>query len=134
MGLFRGKGTTPDSGPPVQPPDELAARARLEYGHARFAAAAELYSEAVDKLHTMYVMGQCTYRQPSSSDKLITDGLTSAVGAALAENSSVAVRGLIERSSGYLNEILQLPQTQPMSSMYESAAVELTRLYKAATH
>jgi hypothetical protein len=130
----RSKGASIGSTAPLQVPDELASKARTEYGNARFAAAAALYSEAVDKLHTMYVIGRCRYREPSSSDAPITEGLASSVGAALAMDSSVPVRSLIERSTNYLGEILEMPQAASVSSTYQSAIAELSRLYRTASN
>ena len=135
MGLFnRSKAEPAGTTTTLQVPDELASKARVEYGNARFAAAASLYSEAVDKLHTMYVVGQCRYRQPSASDAPITEGLASAVGAALAMDSSVPVRSLIEKSTHYLGEILQMPQAASVSNTYQAALAELSRLYGTASN
>ena len=66
MGLFnRNKAGSKRSPSSLQIPDELAQRAHTQYGSSNFMTAAELYSQAVDKLHTMYVVGECKYRQPS---------------------------------------------------------------------
>lgn len=132
MGLFnRNKRTRAGT---VQIPDELAQRAQIEYGNSSFPAAANLYADAVDKLHTMYVIGQCQYRQPSQSDSSITQGLASAVGAALAMDPSVQMRSLIVRSIGYLSEILQTPQAKLVSNVYERTMSELSRLYETASN
>ncbi len=133
VGLFgRNKVKTEGSASALQVPDEIAIRAKIEYGNGRFAAAASLYGESVDKLHTMYVVGGCRYRQPSPSDSPITEGLVSAVGAALAVDPSVPVRSLLERSADYLSQILQMPQAAAEVSIYESAIGELTRLHRTA--
>lgn len=130
MGLFRRSSVGPaGSAAPVQIPDKLAQRAQLEYGNSNFVAAAELFSEAVDKLHTMYVVGGCTYRQPSPADALITEGLLSSVGAALAMNEDAPVKSLIEKSSNYLGEIDQMPQARSAGAVYESAINELARIF-----
>jgi hypothetical protein len=89
-------------------------------------AAAELYSQAVDKLHTMYVVGECKYRQPSQSDTSIMEGLVSAVEVALAMDSNAPVRSLAEQSIGYLRQIMDLPQASPAAGLYEFAIRELT--------
>jgi len=122
MGLFnRSKAASS-----VQIPDELAQRAHRQYGSFNFVAAAELYSQAVDKLHTMYVVGECKYRQPSQSDISIMEGLVSAVEAALARDSNAPVRSLAEQSIGYLRQIVELPQARPEVRQYEFAIRELT--------
>jgi hypothetical protein len=110
----------------LQVPDELAQRAHIQYGSSNFLAAAELYSQAVDKLHTMYVVGECKYRRPSDSDIPIMEGLVSAVEAALSMNSDAPVRPLAEQSIGYLGQIIELPQARPAARAYEFAIRELT--------
>jgi hypothetical protein len=111
----------------LQVPDELAQSAHTKYGSADFVAAAGLYSEAVDKLHTMYVVGECKYRKPSRSDARITEGLVSAVGAALAMDSNAPVRSLAEKSIGYLAQITALPEAQSVVDIYGSAMGQLGR-------
>lgn len=128
MGIFKRRNApSASSAAPLQVPDELAQRAQIKYGSADFAAAAELYSEAVDKLHTMYVVGECRYRQPSRSDASITEGLVSAVGAALAMDSNAPVRPLAEQSIGYLSQIIELPQAKSATDLYEGAIIKLSR-------
>src|SRR5690242_5577511 len=128
MGLFkRNNAPSASSVAPLQVPEELAQRAQIKYGSADFAAASELYSEAVDKLHSMYVVGECKYRQPSRSDASITKGLVSAVGAALAMDSNAPVRPLAEQSIGYLSEIIELPQAKSAADLYEDAISKLSR-------
>lgn len=127
MGLFnRSKAGSKRSPSTLQIPDELAQRAHIQYGSANFVAATELYSQAVDKLHTMYVVGECKYRQPSQSDTSIMEGLISAVEAALAMDSNAPVRPLAEQSIGYLGQITELPQARPVAGIYEFAIRELT--------
>lgn len=126
MGLFnRNKAGSNKSPSSLQIPDELAQRAHAQYGSANFVAAAELYSQAVDKLHTMYVVGECKYRQPSQSDAAIMEGLVTAVGAALAMDSNAPVRSMVEQSIGYLRQITELPQARPAAGTYEFAIREL---------
>jgi hypothetical protein len=126
MGLFnRSKAGSKRSPSSLQIPDELAQRAHTQYGNSNFVAAAELYSQAVDKLHTMYVVGQCKYRQPSQSDTSIMEGLVSAVEAALAIDSNAPVRSLAEQSLGYLRQIIELPQARLAAGLYEFAIREL---------
>lgn len=128
MALFRrSKAAGAGSEPSVQVPDELAQRAQARYGDAEFVAAAEFYSQAVDKLHTMYVAGGCKYRRPSQSDASIAECLVSAVGAAVAQGSSAAVRPLAEQSIGYLSEIAGRPQAKPAADLYEAAISRLSR-------
>jgi len=128
MGLFnRSKASSTRSASSLQIPDELAQRAELAYGSANFIAAAELYSSAVDKLHTMYVVGQCRYRQPSQSDASIAEGLVSAVGAALATDPNAPVRSLVEQSIGYLREITGIPQARLAADLYTTAMNRLSR-------
>lgn len=115
------------SAAPLQVPDELAESAHTRYGNADFVAAAELYGEAVDKLHTMYVVGACKYRQPSRSDARITEGLVAAVGAALAMDSNAPVHPLAEQSIGYLGQIMALPEAQSVADIYKSAMSQLGR-------
>lgn len=128
MGLFNRKDRN-ESAPvsPVQIPDQLAQRAQLAYGNGRFTEAAELYSEAVDKLHTMYVVGDCRYRQPSRDDSKITEGLVSAVGAALAMDANAPVRPLAEKSISYLTQIVQIEQVRQAADLYQSAIAGLDR-------
>ncbi len=127
MGLFnRSKTGSNRSSSSLQIPDELAQRAHSQYASSNFMAAAELYSQAVDKLHTMYVVGECRYRQPSQSDSSIMEGLVSAVEGALAMDSNAPVRSLAEQSIGYLTQIIALPQARPAANIYEFAIRELT--------
>ena len=127
MGLFnRSKARTNRSVPSLQIPDELTQRAHVEYASSNFEAAAGLYSEAVDKLHTMYVVGGCAYRQPSQSDTPIMEGLVSAVEMALARDSNAPIRPPAEKSIGYLTQIIDLPQARPVAGIYEFAVRELT--------
>jgi len=114
----------------LQVPDELAQRARIRYGSSDFMAAAELYSQAVDKLHTMYVVGECKYRRPSELDIPVMEGLVSAVGAALAMDSNAPVRPLAEQSIGYLSQIIELPQASPAAHAYEFAIRELATILR----
>lgn len=128
MGLFKRRNVAPASSvAPLQVPDELAQRAQIKYGSAEFVAAAELYSKAVDKLHTMYVIGECKHRQPSRADASITEGLVSAVGAALAMDPNAPVRPLAEQSIGYLSQIIELPQAKSVFDLYEDAISKLSR-------
>lgn len=124
VGLFnRAKSASASSGSTLQIPDQFAERARGAYGNSDFVRAAELYGDAIDKLHTMYVMASppCALRRPSQSDASITEGIVSAVGAALAMDSRAPVQNVAERSIGYLNEIIALPQATPMANLYETA-------------
>lgn len=107
----------------LQIPDQFEQRAQEAYGNSDFVRAVELYSDAVDKLHTMYVMANpaCAVRRPSQSDALITQGIVSAVAVALAMDSNASVRKMAERSIAYLNEIIALPHTGPVTSLYETA-------------
>jgi hypothetical protein len=131
MGLGnRNKAASPDPGGPQQIPDDLAQRAQIAYGSADFVRAAELFSEAVDKLHTMYAVGNCTYRQPSEADAAITQGLVSAVGAAIAAEHGLAVRQYAEQSISYLSEIARLPQAEPVVILYDTAVTQLSRLLR----
>jgi hypothetical protein len=131
MGLFnRNKAASPGAGGSQQIPDELAQRAQLAYGSADFVRAAELFSQAVDKLHTMYAVGNAAFRQPSEADAPITQGLVSAVGAAIAAEHGLAVRQYAEQSIGYLSEIARLPQAQPVVILYDTAINELSRLLR----
>jgi hypothetical protein len=127
MGLFnRSKAGSKRSPSSLQIPDELAQRAHIQYGSSNFVAAVDLYSQAVDKLHTMYVVGECKYRQPSQSDASIMEGLVSAVGAALAVDSNAPVQSFAEQSVGYLTQIMELPQARPAAGLYGFAIRELT--------
>lgn len=128
MGLFNRKDRNESApGSSVQIPDKLAQRAQLAYGESSFTEAAELYSEAVDKLHTMYVVGDCKYRKPSREDSKITEGLVSAVGAALAMDANAPVRPLAEKSISYLTQIVQLEQARQAADLYQSAIAGLDR-------
>lgn len=71
----------------------------------------------------MYVMANpaCAVRRPSQSDALITQGIVSAVAVALAMDSNASVRKMAERSIAYLNKIIALPHTGPVTSLYETA-------------
>lgn len=99
----------------LQPPDALAQRAAHAYGTPgssphRFAAAASLYAQAIGKLHTMYIMGNATYRRPSAEDQAILDGFVSAVGAAAATDELHAARDEAVGAVHYLEDIAQFAQ------------------------
>jgi hypothetical protein len=109
MGLFskRNNTATTKAEPQgqLQIPDELAQRAALAYGSQQFTSAAEAYAQAVDKLHTMYAVGNCQFRQPSPDDLPILEGLVNSVGAAIAMGSAAAVRQSAESSLHYLGDL-----------------------------
>jgi hypothetical protein len=125
MGLFSRNKSTPSSAPAaveMQPPDELAQRGGVAYEGSDFTYAAELYGDAVDKLHTMYVMGGARYRKPSDSDRPILDGLVNSVGAAIASGRIADVRHHAERACHYLAEIDQMVPPQASGpSIYRQA-------------
>ena len=129
VGFFkRAKSAPAGSEAHLQVPDDLAQRARIQYGNADFYSAAGLYAEAIDKLHTMYVIGQCRYRQPGPADSSIAEGLVSATGAALAMDPQAPIQALVQQSIGYLEQIVQIPQAQAEAGTYSSAMAELSRI------
>jgi hypothetical protein len=109
MGLFSKRSNEPaqPAQPQLQIPDELAQKAALEYGSQQFSAAAGLYAAAVDKLHTMYAIGNCKFREPSADDMPILQGLVNSVGAAVAMGSGPAVRQPAASALHYLADIEQ---------------------------
>ena len=108
----------------LQIPEELALKGDAAFEQGNFSAAAEEFANAIDKLDTMYVDGSCTYRQPSTADVLIFEGLTQSIDAAR-EASQPVPDGMIERSINQLHSILGLPQCQPVAELYRSAIHDL---------
>lgn len=110
MGLF-GKSNKSRS---QQPPDRLAAEAREEYQSQAFEKALELFGEAIDKLHTMYVFASSgqRHRQPSSDDILIIEGFLMSLGAVLENNRNADVDAIVQRTTGYLTQIAQTVQNE----------------------
>ena len=105
----------------LQPPDELCQKAKLANGSQQFASAAEYYSEAIDKLHTMYVMGDCSYRSPSANDTKILQGFVSAVGATKASGQSMPTN--VTSAIAYLSQIAETAaQRNADPAPYNSAA------------
>lgn len=129
MGLFGRRGNGSPSGRSTQQlqiPDEYASRAGQAYSAADFATAANLYADAIDKLHTMYVIGDCAYRQPSSADDAILGGIVSAVGAGRAVNPTADYSQLVERSRAYLGQIAETAARLGYdSNPYQRAIAEL---------
>lgn len=133
MGLFSRKERTPSSSRPradLQPPDEYGQQAQAAYGSQQFHRAFDLYCSAIDKLHTMYVVGDCRYRQPSSSDTYILEGWVSATGATKATQPGALNRNDLERSIGYLNQIADTARAhgadaEPYVKAAEAGAYEL---------
>jgi hypothetical protein len=91
----------------LQYPDELAIEAKQLYGNQKFGAAVEKYSDAIDKLHTMYVMAarSSRMRTPGPNDLYILDGFESALGAAQASGQVADSEGLREKTVYYLRDI-----------------------------
>lgn len=116
MGFFSRRSEPKRGGTSLQPPDEQAAlgSAALESGDTM--SALESYYNAVDKLHTMYVIGGCQYRRPSLDDAEILAGLlTSAEQTA----GDPAAAGLVHRSCLYLEQVAQAASTHGANpSMY----------------
>lgn len=114
----------------LQPPDEYGQQAQVAYGSQQFHRAFELYCNAIDKLHTMYVMGDCRYRQPSSGDVYILDGFVSATGAAKAVDPDLSIKNEIERLVNYLNQIVEVARQRssdagPYMKAAEAGSYEL---------
>lgn len=112
MGLFgRKKAEVQTAVATKQPPDELGEKAQEAYGNQRFEEAMMLYAAAIDKLHTMYVAGNCSVRQPSPADAYIVDGFASAVGAAKAMGTNVHV---VNEAQGAVHYLRQIADTSEM--------------------
>ena len=124
MPLFgRKRSDVGPAGSAAQPPDEFGEQARLAYGSQQFSEALELYARAIDKLHTMYVMGGCQYRQPSQADEYIVTGFVSALGAAKAISPSADFAGQAEPPIGYLSQIADAASQRGLDpSIYSRAA------------
>lgn len=108
MGLFRKSNKSRSQ----QPPDRLATEAREKYQSQDFEKALDLFGEAIDKLHTMYVFaspGQ-RHRQPSSDDILIIEGFLMSLGAVLENNRNADIDAIVQRTTGYLTQIAQTVQ------------------------
>lgn len=111
-----------------QPPDEYAAEGRLLYGSADFVRAVEAFATAVDKMHTMYVVGNASYRRPSPADQGILDGLANSVGAALALNSQAPIRDSAGTALNYLVQIADFAARQGIDAEpYLQCARQLSR-------
>ena len=113
----------------LQPPDKYARRGAAYYGNQDFANALDMYGEAIDKLHTMYVFPapRDRRRQPSVADEPILQGFISSLGAALAMDSSLQVGARVERAINYLGQIAQVAQRedQATASRYLAAIDEI---------
>ena len=107
MGFFRKSRDTATHGhvTDVQPPDEHGRRAQMHYGNNQFVPAAEAFGVAIDKMHTMYVIGGMRFRQPSNDDSYIVEGLVSSIGAARAMDPGVDLTQIGTRAVHYLEEI-----------------------------
>jgi hypothetical protein len=133
VGLFSRKDestSSPRQRTDLQPPDEYGQQAQVAYGSQQFHRAFDLYCNAIDKLHTMYVMGDCRYRQPSSGDVYILEGFVSATGAAKAVDPNLSIGNDVERSVNYLNQIVEVARQRgadagPFMKAAEAAAYEL---------
>jgi hypothetical protein len=105
----------------LQIPDQCVRRAADKYARGLFAEALEEYVEAIDKLHTMYVVGEMAYRRPSADDSAAVGGLASSVRTARAAHPDVDLRRSTERACHYLNEIAQAALSRGFDpSLYES--------------
>lgn len=102
----------------LQPPDEYARRGAVYYGNQDFANALDMYGEAIDKLHTMYVFPapQDRRRQPSVADESILQGFISSLGAALAMDPSMQVGARVEKAINYLGQIARVAQREDQAS------------------
>jgi hypothetical protein len=112
----------------LQPPDQLALKARELYGSQRFTAAFEAYASAVDKIHTMCVMAEPSSRrrQPGPGDQAILDGLVSAAGAALAMDPALDLKPTAIPTMMYLVQIAR--EASHESDRYLNASKELERI------
>ena len=91
--------------------------------------AVENYGNAIDKLHTMYVMGDCSYRQPSSSDYGILEGFVKAVKAVQERQGDAAVGAAVQQASSYLTQIAdKASQVGAHPSTYLAYVDELSRI------
>ena len=115
----------------LQPPDAKAVEAKDLYGHQSFAASLEKYNEAIDKLHTMYVIGGNRYRTPSSDDDPILNGFVSALGASLAMNSREPIDQAVAQACGYLRQIEELCIASGIDGRrYAVAIADIDRAYR----
>ena len=131
MGLFSrgGKGKGPAGADRAQPPDEYGATgaAALAAGNAQ--AALEAYMNAIDKLHTMYVIGRFQYRTPPAGDYALLEGFVSAAQAVKAERGEAAIARAVEQTANYLGQIADaLPTVGAPPSTYLAYLDQLNRL------
>jgi hypothetical protein len=124
VALFRKSSRNPAGTSTLQIPDQLAERAKLAYGSQDFEGAFTLYTEAIDKLHTMYVMGGCKYRRPSEDDLPILHGIVSALGAAKSVNGAFDPSQGVQQSCLYLE---QIARKAGGSGVYEATLHDLCR-------
>jgi hypothetical protein len=103
MGLFSRK----RKARPLQIPDDLAARAAMQYAAQEFASAFVSYTEAIDKIHAMCVVTVPRYRErtPGEPDRRILEGLNDSLAAALAVNPRLEVASAVEHTMRWLGEI-----------------------------
>lgn len=131
MPLFRRRSFSnePTTSNQQQPPDEYAARGAASLAAGDAVTALEAYSSAIDKLHTMYVMGGCRYRQPSPSDNGILEGFVEAAQTVKAERGQAAVVSAVQKASNYLAQIAEAASgANAHPSMYLAYLDQLTRL------
>lgn len=134
MGLFKRQqpsttGVTRPAG--LQPPDAKAAEAKDLYSQQRFSTSLDAYGEAIDKLHTMYVMGGSRYRTPSADDDTILNGFVSALGASLAVNKSEPITNAVEQACGYLLQIEQMCASEGIDGRrYAVAIADIDRAFR----
>jgi hypothetical protein len=128
MGLFGNKKTS--ATPELQIPDELAQKAALAYVSQQFARAFETYVEAVDKLHTMYVIGEQRFRQAGPRDHAILNGINNSLGAALAIDPTRPVDGSVHSAVAYLAQIAGVARSE--QDRYNDAIEILERTLRVA--
>lgn len=94
--------------PALQYPDQLAHEAKILYGNQKFRDALEKYGDAIDKLHTMYVIAERSRRQrnPGPDDLYILNGFESALGASKASAQIVDTETFAKQPAHYLQEIV----------------------------
>lgn len=133
MGLFDGFKKSSQGSGGMQMPERLAQEAELLYGTQKFAAAADKYAEAVDKIDTMCYAAQAAsrIRKPGMQDQPIFAGLNSALGAAMSLDPAFKTEAvkIVQVAVAQLTRVAREPGVdQATRDMYDEAieAIQLT--------
>jgi hypothetical protein len=105
-------------------PESYGEAAKVRYGHQNFGAAMVLYGNAIDLIHTQYLVLNMQHRQPSTADTWIVDGFVSAVGASLAMHPDAPVDDEVREATHRLRTIASMCERVGTSSFLDRNALD----------